>query len=85
LRGNVVFLGGLTGMVEIGPFLFDGSPGWLLWRFIHLVRMRTVRKSGDGRSRRGGEPLLRTGHVAPGGGTGVHPEEARQAPRRHAA
>jgi NADH dehydrogenase len=41
--GEVVSLGRGRGVASFGPVVIDGLAGWLIWRFVHLVRITSFR------------------------------------------
>lgn len=42
-KRTVVSIGHDTGIAEIGGRIIDGLAGWVLWRVVHLARMRSIR------------------------------------------
>ncbi len=41
--GELIALGRLKAAAELGPFVFDGLPAWLVWRVVYLTKLMGAR------------------------------------------
>jgi NADH:ubiquinone reductase (H+-translocating) len=41
--GELIALGRLRAAAELGPFVFDGFPAWVIWRMVYLTKLMGTR------------------------------------------
>jgi NADH:ubiquinone reductase (H+-translocating) len=41
--GELIALGRLRAAAELGPFVFDGLPAWVIWRMVYLTKLMGTR------------------------------------------